>query len=133
MTTASDHNSMPLPQEVDEDEFQSGGNIITLDTSSAKAKKSLMSFFVVSATLFGLVEEFLITFSSDDAAAISPQVALNHYFAGPSTVFDTDKKMMDWQVKMPIHLQLNHPRNAEVNASEHVSAYHRQAVVIHSR
>lgn len=133
MTTASDHSSMPLPQEVDEEEFQSGGSIVALDTSSAKAKKSLISFFVVSARLFGLVEEFLMTFSSDDTAATSPQIDLDRYFTGSSTVFETDKKMMDWLVKMPIHLQLNHPSNAEADASEHISSYHRQAVVIHIR
>ena len=133
MSTASSQSSMPLPLEIDEVKFQSGGHLILVDGSSARTKTSMMSFFVASAKLFELEQQGLATFTSFDGTVTDPLSGIKHCFVGSFTVFDIDNKMVDWHDKLPTNIKLKDPSNADVDSSGRISAYHRQAVVLHIR
>ncbi|KAH7007704.1 fungal-specific transcription factor domain-containing protein [Ilyonectria destructans] len=125
MVTAAEADPVPFPEELDEGAFQSGRRTLTY------APMSTLSFFVYSAKLFKMVHLILLAFYSDENSNGARDY--NHYFMGPTSIFDIDSQMMKWLAAIPDYIQLESYSLLVTEEPGHTQVFRRQAVVLRIR
>lgn len=134
MLSGGPTESTPLPLEIDDEYLE------IFDQERAKSEPgsvqqpsgcpSIMSFSVMSARLYQIVQRILGAFYLDSSNAIVYDY--DRYFTGPDSVFQIESALMKWYNAIPAHLKLQTINASSVlNKKEWI--FHRQSVVLWAR
>lgn len=125
MVSVSTADSVPLPMEIDDENFPS--------LHSAQSIPSILSFFNCSANLYKIGQEILLSFYSGDGHKESD--GLDQYFLREQSIFRLDSSLCTWYRRIPSHLRLDVKSNAVggLSPTSEKAMFRRQAVVLYLR
>ncbi|KAK5044717.1 hypothetical protein LTR84_010491 [Exophiala bonariae] len=130
---AAGTTTVPIPLEVDEENFQSGS--MESDTNvhfpTLLSSGSVISFFVLSIELFEFVQRILLSFYSERSSDTTD--SYSSYFVGKDSVLALDNEMGKWCKGVPSYLQLHFPEASSPNHNSPARTFHRQAAVLRIR
>ncbi|RMD40464.1 hypothetical protein DV735_g4653, partial [Chaetothyriales sp. CBS 134920] len=130
-------SAVPLPQEVDEDAFQSDtlpeGPLEHCTIEARRAGSATMiSYFILSAELFDIVQDMLLAFCVDDGSN-EETLSYDSFFVGPHSVFEIDSRLRKWTAKVPLALRIDQQSAPSSTEGKAISIFRRQAVILRLR
>jgi hypothetical protein len=128
MVAIPEADSVPLPLEVDDEYLE----CLDINNERQAVQPSTLSFYVLSANLFKIVQHILLSFYPGE----QPNDVYNYdlYFLGPESVFHIDSELMKWCASIPNHLQLHQTKsNGVQKCDERDKLFNRQSVVLRIR
>ncbi|RMZ87980.1 hypothetical protein DV736_g4801, partial [Chaetothyriales sp. CBS 134916] len=137
MVPATCAHAVPLPQEVDEDAFQSDMlSEALLEQYTIEAKRAgsttMISFFILSAELSDIVQDMLFAFCADESKN-EETLSYDSFFVGPNSVFEIDHRLRKWGAKVPVSLRIDQQSTPKSTESKATEIFRRQAVVLRLR
>jgi hypothetical protein len=125
MVSVSTADSVPLPMEIDDENFPS--------LHSTQSGPSLISFFNCSVNLYEIAQEILLSFYS--GGGHKENGGLDQYFLREQSIFMLDSSLCTWYGRIPSHLRIDF-KSSTVGGLNHTSEeamFRRQAVVLYLR
>ncbi|RMZ78110.1 hypothetical protein DV738_g3958, partial [Chaetothyriales sp. CBS 135597] len=130
-------------REVDEDAFQSDtlpegeGLLLGHFTTGVEARRegsaaTTISYFILSAELFDIVQDMLLAFCADDGSN-EESLSYDSFFVGPSSIFEIDHRLRKWTAKVPASLRIDQQSSPKATESKAISIFRRQAVILRLR
>ena len=134
MVPTSCNNAVPLPLDLDEQDYQS--DILPEAHyeresifAASGGEATMISFFILSVDLYEIVQDILLSFYADETA--SDRISgYECYFVGPGSIFEIDNKLAKWCSRIPSKLQLDYGATPASTQDEVEKTFRRQAVVL---
>ena len=103
-------DSVPLPVDIGEDFDDSTGNRSFETLGQVSTGPSILSFFVHSAKLYGIMHKILLSFYPDESTDLADDSERS--FNGLESTLQIDYDLMKWCRSIPDHLKIDPAFNA---------------------